>query len=209
MELSFIPTFTSYELRHEKEEAILAKFLNAEELPKFYHMLADLHKNSKFTCQRCMMRVIRIFQVISILAILGTAYLMITAYMADSKVFSELEMAFKVLCLTITFIFFTIFLTLCLETCCIQKCVAEVKKVLKERISDLFPTFNYTLEVSSYQVITIRPLVFDEGKPLMLGGNDYFEYIRDHRPDSENFYKSTNPFELDPHEKNFAKMMLR
>lgn len=80
---------------------------------------------------------------------------------------------------------------------------------MKERISDLFPSFNYTLEMSTYQVIMIRPLVFDEGKPLMLSGNDYYEYIKDHRPDSENFYRNTNPFELDPHEKNFAKMMIQ
>jgi len=83
-----------------------------------------------------------------------------------------------------------------------------VKKYLKERVSDLFPTFNYVLEMNSYQVITVRPLSFDEGKPLIQGGNDYFEYIKDHRPDGENFYASSNPFELDPHEKNFAKIIM-
>lgn len=208
MELSFMPTRKGYELRHKQEKDIIGKFLNAEELPKFFQMLVDLKKNKHFRKQRWMIRIIRFFQTLGILCILGTAYLMVTVYMNDVKEVSQLEQAYLAFCVTVTFIFFTVFLTFLLDTCVIAKCIVQIKKAMKERISDLFPRFNYTMEMSSYQVIMIRPLVFDEGKPLILSGNDYYEYVKDHRPDSENYYKSTNPFELDPHEKNFAKMMI-
>ena len=156
-----------------------------------------------------MIRIIRLFQTLGILSILGTAYLMITAYLNSVTDVAVLEQAYLAFCITVAFIFFTVFLTFILEVCVINKCITEIKKHMKERISDLFPSFNYTMEMSTYQVIMIRPLVFDEGKPLIMSGNDYYEYIKDHRPDSDNFYKNTNPFELDPHEKNFAKMMIQ
>lgn len=35
-ELSFIPSRKGYYLRHQKEKDILAKFLSAEEVPKFF-----------------------------------------------------------------------------------------------------------------------------------------------------------------------------
>jgi hypothetical protein len=155
-----------------------------------------------------MIRIIRLLQFIGILAIQATAYFLGTAWLNDVKDVDQLEMSYLVFCGTVAYIFFTVFITFLLETCVINKCIKEVKKMLKERISDLFPSFNYTMELSTYQVIMVRPLIFDEGKPLILSGNDYYEYVKDHRPDSENYYKSTNPFELDPHEKNFAKMML-
>jgi len=128
--------------------------------------------------------------------------------MGKTKEEAKLQQCYMAFCLAVAFIFLTIFLTHILENCCILKCIDEVKKVLKERLSDLFPTFNYVLEMNSYQVLMIRPLSFDEGKPLIQGGNDYFEYIKDNRPDGENFYASSNPFELDPHEKNFAKIIM-
>lgn len=151
---------------------------------------------------------IRFFQILSLLVIIGCAALCGMAYMAKATEEAKLEQCYLSFCLAVALIFFTILLTHILENCCIGKQVGEVKKYLKERVSDLFPTFNYVLEMNPYQVITIRPLSFDEGKPLIQSGNDYFEYIKDHRPDGENFYASSNPFELDPHEKNFARIIM-
>ena len=179
-----------------------------EETPKFFQMLIEIGKNKHFKIQRWLLRLIRFFQSISLLLIIGCLALCGMAYMGKTKEPTKLEQCYMIFCLAVAFIFFTLFVTHLLENCCIQKCVDEVKKVLKERISDLFPTFNYVLEMNSYQVVMIRPLSFEEGKPLILGGNDYFEYIKDHRPDGENFYLSSNPFELDPHEKNFSKILI-
>lgn len=72
-------------------------------------------------------------------------------------------------------------------------------------IQDQFPTFPFMLEIEVNLIIRIRPLDYSEGKPIITGGLGYFEYTKDNKPDDINFYKRSNPFDLDPHERNFSK----
>lgn len=207
-ELSFVPKCKGYFLRHKHEQDIFNKYLDQEAQVKFFEMLLDLDKNKNFRIQSCMIRIVRAFQIIGLVLVLATLGLMVMAYMGKTKETAKLEQCYLAFCATCIFIFLTIFISFILDNCVIQKQIDQIKKYLKERISDLFPTFNYTLEMNTYQVITIKPLTYDEGKPLIIGGNDYFEYIKDNKPDAEGFYSKTNPFDLDPHEKNFAKIII-
>ena len=118
----------------------------------------------------------------------------------DTQMLEALYISFAIL---ILFIFFQLIFVTVLELCLIQRTKLLVDKEIKLLISDVFPTFNYAFEVDRYLSIRIRPISYDEGKPILRNGFDFYEYMKDHRPDGEDYYKASNPFELDPHEKDF------
>ena len=84
-------------------------------------MLAELNKNKHFKIQRWLIRVIRFFQILSLLIIIGCAALCGMAYMAKATEEAKLEQCYMSFCMAVALIFFTIFLTHILENCCINK----------------------------------------------------------------------------------------
>ena len=129
--------------------------------------------------------------------------LMTAVFIAFKEDTMMLEVLYISFALLIIFIFIQLIFVTLLELFLINRTKKLVDKEIKMLISDVFPTFNYAFEVDRYLSIRIRPLTYDEGKPILRNGFDFYEYLKDHRPDGEDYYKTTNPFELDPHEKDF------
>lgn len=196
-----------YVLRHKKEEKILKRFI--QEVPNFYRMMNSLKKYKQFKIHLWMLRIIKFFHTLSMLGILFFTALFFMEYTKTTPTAASLEQAYIAFCFTVAFLFFVLILTLLLQHTVIRNCMVKTKKHLNLLIQDQFPTFPFMLEVESNLIIRIRPLDYGEGKPILTSGKNYYEYTKDHKPDGTNFYKSSNPFDLDPHEKNFAHDILK
>jgi hypothetical protein len=121
MELSFIPKCNGYYLRHRQEKMILSKYLEEESVPKFFEMLKELKKTSPYSKQRWLIRLIRLFQITTLLLMIGTFVLFVMCYSDPLVSYFLIEKTFLAFCAAVTLLFFTVFLTLVLEMCFIPR----------------------------------------------------------------------------------------
>lgn len=196
-----------FKLRHKEEEKILKRFI--PETENFFKMMESLTKYTHFKKHLWMLRIIKVFHTLSMISILFSSGLIFLEYQKATPEAASLEQAYLIFCATICFLIFVIILTLVIQHTVIRKCMVETKKHLNAVIQDQFPTFPFMLEIEYNLIVRIRPLDYSEGRPILTSGMNYYEYTKDHKPDDTNFYKSSNPFDLDPHEKIFAMDILR
>ena len=208
LELMFTMNFKKqYVLRHKQEQLLLKRHI--QDTTKFFKLLNNLKTIKSISRHIWITRLIKCMHLVSALSLLVVLAYFLMDYTNSAPEASSLEKTYIYFSISICIVFVVTILTALLEYKCLPKLIKQSQSYLNQKIADTFD-FNCSVEIDRTLIIRMRILTFEEGESILRDGNDYFEYIKMHKPDSKEYYKnSSNPFEFDPHERNFAAQFLK